>query len=524
MTPEDVAADIEMLVPFYATIRDETPRSREEMDRDLDLLLGKDGVRLVAWFWPDPTFAPSFDPLAAGLPDAEYRRVLSANLQQFMVSAASAAGVPLVDVRTHVAWSAALSPREMARLAEGHGHDLPLVVALCNSLHLDFDRQWMITDPQRLRRRIEQSLVAVEISLRLRDLTPDNLAAVRSKLPKGSREDAEGEPKTYVAPRVGSRYRPLYEALSADTRESPAYSVPELDRILKEGGEPGLPKSASRDVSWWSGTGSRAEGRPQVSAWWAAGFRIKQIIRGPGGEVLDIWFDALPGRSTWLRDPDRIGRGAYRLPGPHRMPIKLHRVGGDPATLKDQPAPTDGAPPGEAQSLSDPAVEELVELLTLEGEADRTAIAAHFEATRPSEYSVEWLTSLLTRARRQGRTVNHGTRRHPRWVTAGSRGDLMLEIAAMLNFEWRHVGRGSEIPAEFFTRVWVGTGHNPPESMTDAQIAHSTIGALGQEWHEDDHGSIAFTSETLAKLRDALRVFTQQVAEDPSTPRQQTVS
>ena len=69
------------------------------------------------------------------------------------------------------------------------------------------------------------------------------------------------------------------------------------------------------------------------------------------------------------------------------------------------------------QLLPDDDIRHLVEFLDEIGEADRSQIERHFNQGREKPVGPAWMTNLLTRARRQGWTVNNGTRSRPRWAT-----------------------------------------------------------------------------------------------------------
>src|SRR5204863_423307 len=122
---------------------------------------------------------------------------------------------------------------------------------------------------------------------------------------------------------------------ASDVRDYPDYTLAEIDRLLVEARETPLPDSARKDRSWWAGSG--AEGHPQVSAWWAAGYRIRKLEIDPSsGRVASIGFEALSGRAEWLTNPGRIAQRVYRVPGPEKVEIYRHEHELEPGLLSEE--------------------------------------------------------------------------------------------------------------------------------------------------------------------------------------------
>lgn len=494
MTPHEVAADTSRLLRFQNEVAylDRMQPSEDEVRDDTELLRSKEGILVIAWLWPNLIYDPEFDPFDASREnpvlwenvarDSESvgeepatvfrttsraidrrrqrrREVAARRFGAIIELTARAVDCSVEDLKTHLKWAAPLTELELERLLRGDTPFLfPVVVRVCSALQLVFTDAWVLVDQQRLAHRIAQSVLASEISDHLRLLTLDNLKSAVRKLPRESvdAEQAQG-PDTYSAPRPGGRYWSLYEALAADKRQYPNYTLAEIDRLLVEAGEQPLPVSARTDRSWWAGTGAKTEGRPQVSAWWAAGYRIRSIAIDPSsGRVASIRFAALPGRGEWLANPERTAQREYRLPGPLEVWI-YPDVEGIAIALTDFANQTEAltrglnleglkaglsefARAGEAQARGldleesravldrlkapnrsnvpdDPDIRHLIEFLRQLGEADRSQIERHFSQLRKEPVDAAWMTNLLTKARRQGWTTNNGTRSRPRWTT-----------------------------------------------------------------------------------------------------------
>jgi hypothetical protein len=519
MTPLEVLTDLDTLTRFQREVayRDGTPRSKRMRDSDTALLLSESGLATVAWLWPDQTFDPAFDPYdpsdERNAPDAvTWTQNLAARFRHFVIAASSACGRSPGDVLSHVAWTVGLSRRDMARLVEGHDH-LAYAAGVCAALQLEFADDWRIVDPAGLGHRVDASITATRISRRLRFLTAENLANLERKLPKGQRDlDHAKAPESYNAPPPGGRYRALFELLASDERDSPYYLLDAIDRALREGGEEALPRSARHDTSWWAGTGTSAMGRPQLRAWWAAGYKIGRIeVSEDSGEVIGVKFNSLPGRPTWFSDADRVARGAYRMPD--RVIVTVRPQDASVANLselvptlaeEDTPAPPYHPQAKTARRPRDREVQVLMELLEASGELDRAAIEERFDPKETDDFA-PWMSNLLTRARRQGWTVRYGSKTKPRWVASGSKGDLMLQIANTLGFEAPHVGMGSEVSDEYLARVASALGVELSDEMNGlpGMAVAAIVEALGGTWPRD-RGAARFDESLLEGLR-ALR-------------------
>lgn len=545
MTPHEVAADQSRLLRFQNEVAylDRMRPSEDEVRVDTELLGSKDGVLVIAWLWPNSFYSSAFDPFVGASRENqllwEYvakdsepvgeepatafrkasraidrrrqrrREVTARRFDVIIKLTATAVGCSVEDLKTHIQWVTPLTELELERLLHGDTpFPFPVIVRLCSALQLVFTDAWVLVEPQRLAHRIAQSVLASEISDHLRLLTLDNLKSAVRKLPRASvdAEQAQG-PDTYSAPRPGGRYWSLYEALAADERPYPNYTIAEIDRLLVEAGEPPLPVSARTDRSWWAGTGAKTEGRPQVSAWWAAGYRIRSIAIDPSsGGVASIRFIALPGRSEWLVNPERTAQREYRLPGPLevwiypdvegiaialtefasqtqalRRGLNLDGITAGLSELSGQIQPlkkvnlegiTAGfgelARSGEAQARDleesravldrlkapnrsnvpdDPDIRHLIEFLRQLGEADRSQIERYFSQLRNEPVDAAWMTNLLTKARRQGWTTNNGTRSRPRWTTTLAPDHLAEDTAATPNSE-TPIDSGGAVPLE----------------------------------------------------------------------------
>jgi hypothetical protein len=474
VTPDLIAADRSLHGRFLTEIAycDRAEPSDAEVEADLALLASNDGVLVISWFWPhmflhDVDRDP-FDEVARDVRDLERRateeleaqgfehqvetlsrmldhrrwarrRRTAERFERILDSTSRAVDRSVEDLMAHLRWTVPLAERELVDLLQGRTpFPLGLAAAICRALQLEFETGLALSDPEGLARRIDESTLALSIAGHLRHLTLDNLEAVRRKLPRGATAMGAVGAEIYPAPAEGSRYSSLYEALSSDERDLLHLTLVEIDTILEGGGEPPLPASARVDRSWWAGTGMKAEGRPQISAWWGAGYRIFTLATDRStGHVTSVGFEALPGRSTWLLDPDRKLVRGYRAPSPYRVPIypvdergldNLRsglRVAAEAfkalaervplRTLADgvgQVARTDETP----AVPEDADVRKLVELLSELGEGSRSQVLDHFTKVRGERVDDAWITNLLTRARRQGWTVNVGTRKQPRWV------------------------------------------------------------------------------------------------------------
>jgi len=524
MPPDDVAADASRLLRFQNEVAylDRMRPSDDEVRDDAELLGSKGGVVVIAWLWPSAVYSPSFDPFdnvsaedqgfwdnavedarLAGATEAlktasravdrqreRRRQVTASRFERIIESAARALGHDDVeDLKTHLTWSAPLTQSELDRLLRARTpFPFRVIVGLCSALQLEFDNGWVLVDPQRLARRIEQSVRASAIAQRLDHLTLDNLANVARRLPRPTDAGQLLGHDVYRAPAPGARYSSLHEALAADGRDHPEYTLPQIDQCLDDGGEEPLPDSA-RNRSWWAGSGAKTEGRPQVSAWWGAGYRVRNTAVDPSsGDVVSVGFEALPGRAEWYADPERTSRQEYRAPGPDKV-----RLYPDPAPLSGalmefverlKPILESVAAFAKSAVPEDPDVRSLTEFLDEVGEADRSQIERHFTQVRDEPFDASWMTNLLTRARRQGWTVNKGTRKQPSWAATRKRAMLLDDIAERCNVEAPSIDPADPVPVELLQRVANAIG-TPSTSSSVQQVAREIVESRGGSWRPE---------------------------------------
>lgn len=456
MTPEDVAADAVLRRRFQVEVAyaDRMQPSEDTANDDAELLDSADGTLIAAWLWPDKLYdrdpfeivdrwtqgvgsvdqtqLEGADSVRRAWTDAIDRRrqilrkISAERFDRIIAATARAADRTTDQVRTHLLWTVPLTADEFVRLLQADSpFSFRTIVGISKALQLDFDRVgWNLVDPPHLAERIDQSLAATEIVARLRGLAEDDLKAVRSKLPRAAEVGRAPTTDAYQAPT--RRYRGLYESLVLNESDRPEYTLEAIDEILEGAGEKGLPSSA-RERSWWAGNGAKAEGRPQVSAWWAAGYRIGSLQpdRGP---VSVVTFEALPGRSEWLADPDRLDADAYRAPSPPSVPIypidqqgfKSLSAGlllvAEAAKLAARQVGLTHADEATTKTPDDPDVRALVSFLEEVGESARAGIVEHFARLRGEHVDEAWMANLLTKARRQGWITNLGSRSQPRWT------------------------------------------------------------------------------------------------------------
>jgi hypothetical protein len=554
MTPHDVATDNVGLLRFRDEVvyLDRMRPPQDEVDADAQLLTSKVGVLIVAWLWPSPSYDPGFDPFGADpgagqvllenavrhpTPVSEEKpleaarltldrqrrkrlRVAARRFAQIIELTARAVDRSVKDIKTHLEWSVPVTPLELGRLLHGHTpFPFPLIVVLCRALQLEFTDAWTLVDPQSLARNIDQSVRSSDIRDHLRSLTMDDLESVQKKLPPSRPANVGPDlaPDIYHAPKPGGRYWSLYEALAADARDSPDYTIAEIDRLLIDAGEAQLPDSARKsDRSWWAGNGAKAEGRPQVSAWWAAGYRIRNIEIDPSSDqVASVGFEALSGRAEWHTNPKRTVQREYRVPGPEKLEIYRHEhdltfahlgqwkwrdfqaaIG---PTLEVLEAWRRSSEPG------DPDIRQLVEFLDKIGEADRSQIESDFNQTLEKPVAAAWMTNLLTRARRQGWTVNNGTRSRPRWASTRWTALRMEDIADNLNLaQAPAIDRRDGVPLDFLRLVAEAVGVDSANSSAP-QIARRIIESLGGTWQpEFESADKSVTGLGLKAIGDAI--------------------
>ncbi|SFH43405.1 hypothetical protein E3O11_12760 [Cryobacterium levicorallinum] len=540
MTPQDVVANTSRLLRFQNEVAylDRMWPPDEEVFSDNDLLNSRNGALIVAWLWPTSDYRPEFDPFADALrgdweeklgketfgirPSAstedgleaasraidhsrESRRLIAARrFERIIESTAREADRTAGEVKTHLVWSVPLAPQELERLLAGvTAFPFAIIVGICDALRLKFTDGWDLDDARLLARHIDLSVRASGIANRLRFLTLDNLTSVESRLPRRTIDAGQSQDlDTYRAPELGGRYSSLYEALAADERDSPQYSLAEINQLLLDAGELGLPVSARKGRSWWAGSGTKSEGRPQVSAWWGAGYRVESVSTEPiDGEVLDVKFEALPGRAVWVADPDGRPLREYRPPGPVNV-----RIYPDPETLDNKQADLDERVLAIASRFDfdrfreamvpvlenldnwarlyvpdDPELRSLTEFLDSVGEADRFQIERHFIQVRNEPVAAAWITNLLTRARRHDWITNKGTRKRPRWAALRLRALLLDGIAENLRLPAPAINPKDAVPVDFLLRV-AESVDLPTSGSSVTDVARMIIESKGGAW------------------------------------------
>jgi hypothetical protein len=547
MMPNDVAADASWLLRFQNEVAylDRMQPSDEEVRDDAEVLGSKAGVLVIAWLWPGALYDLSLDPFddvsamdqrfwdhatgdsrpAAAAETLKIagraldrrrkhrRQVAARRFEQIIETTARKLGHDVEDLKTHLKWSAPVTQLELDRLLRAQTpFPFHLIVGLCGALQLQFSAGWILVDPQRLARRIERSVLASAIAERLDHLTLDNLASVHKRLPRPADAGRLEGRYSYRAPAPGARYSSLYAALAAEGSDYPEYTLTQIDQRLQDGGEEPLPDSA-RKRSWWAGNGEKTEGRPQISAWWGAGYRIRNLeVDRSSGDVVSIGFEALPGRAEWHADPERTSRREYQTPGPDKVWVypNLGGLAGALTTLIERTKPlaslvhVEGVRTGLYTLPEDPDVQSLTELLDEVGEADRSEIERHFSQTRDEPFDASWMTNLLTRARRQGWTVNKGTRKHPSWAATRKRAMLIDAIAEKCNLEAPIIDPADPVPVEFLQRVATATG-TPSTSTSVPQIAREIVESRGGIWRPDfESADKSITSLGLEAIDDAI--------------------
>jgi hypothetical protein len=509
MDPHEITSDIARMVRFAATLA----ALGEDVHGLVDALLEQDGVRLVAWMSPGEIYNPELRELRKpDAPDAgtvgSYRQRLSATLHALMEVASSATGKDLGRVRAHVQMAAGISDREMARLLAGRDH-LAVVGPVCDALHVEYRDSWVLVDPERLAARIDHSIWATAGAGQLRAMTTDQLRRLIPKLPSPPSGGAvPARPEEYRAPRPRHRYRALYEALAQDHRDVVRLTLADVDRLLQEASEESLPDTARTNRGWWVRSNSASAAQPQTAAWAAAGYQVREVqtrrARQGGAVIEAVELSSLPGRADWLIDEARTETGVFRLPNPGLVHIDLDGCDELPG-LEVLREPSTG-PETTTRSGFDKHVTWLQGFLHESGEADRAAIDKAIWKDHRPDATDQWIANLLTRARRNGRIKNHGTKSRPRWVTAESKGDLMLFIASQLGFssDAPPVEPGTEVPVEFVRMVADRLGVAPPVDGNSETIARVVIERAGRTWTNTDHLITLQGPVWLRSMRDAV--------------------
>lgn len=346
---------------------------------------------------------------------------------------------------------------------------------------------WLVKDPRGLGERIDEA-VAELTSVSTARSTIRRLANLEDKWPPLARPG-----DTYEAPAPGSRYRALYEALASHEASAMLEVDPTAARIRGSQGWIDLPAASVRDRTWWSGSGQSAAGRPQVRAWWAAGFGAPDLTLNGDGLIVAVRFLSLPGRSEWLKRfplEERVSRGVYTVPAASNTPYHaVHSYSGPSVwEMGDEEFGTLGAPFRRVSAALSPAVgrssrsaeeaegptvsdertiEGLVRYLREHGESGRREIEEHIAASASGPgaalVTAGRLPNILAKARRQKLIVNIGTRKQPRWVAAGSPAHLTARLANELGREERSgaiskvaapvLAPGEPVPADLYRSV-----------------------------------------------------------------------
>ena len=144
----------------------------------------------------------------------------------------------------------------------------------------------------------------------------------------------------------------------------------------------------------------------------------------------------------------------------------------------------------------DPDIRHLVEFLDEIGEADRSQIERHFNQAREKPVGPTWMTNLLTRARRQGWTVNNGTRSRSRWASTTLTANLMLDIAETLKSETPTSEPRDPLPMESLLQL--------ADAIPVTQIAREIIESQGGRWQPEFESAAGnLTGSGVKALQDA---------------------
>lgn len=474
MTPNnltrDIAADPALAARYLQEVVHMGTVGREQLDAEMKLLRAAGADELVAWFWPDRTYAPDFDPFDSEDPrntrdPEEMRRRIYRDYVWLVTAAAKICGTELKDMFKHLWWSFGLDRNRLEAIT-GEAPDLRAAADLRETLHLKFDGTWKIAHPERLALRVKQSKIAMGIFIALQVET-------RGVMPEGALEKWENSmPRSVpvdtneaiIAPKVGGRYRVLFEFLAQIESPSPRFSLNELDDKLKTGGEDPLPDSARNDKSWWAGHYTQSQGRPQIASWWAAGYRVRQVITQDAAEadvrrseVVAVEFEKLRGQLH--RSVGTGGRktDVFILAGSDPVEVMPNKLPDD----MPLPDPRSVNPPVITSVLPDdryPEIQRLVTILKEEGEADRRRLEQRLREQFGLTVTGSALTNLLTKARRLGSIDNLGSRKEPRWVATDSKGHYMLQIANLLGFRCPRIPPKGWVPGDFLDKVQEETG------------------------------------------------------------------
>lgn len=349
---------------------------------------------------------------------------------------------------------------------------------------------WLLMDRAKLAERVDEALEELASVSATR-------ATIRKRFNWG--EDRSPIPRpgdTYTAPAPGTRYRSLYEALATITVQAPAFEIDtKALRMRTPTAWVDLPPSAVRDRAWWSGSGRSVTGRPQVRAWWAAGFGTPKLATNDDGLVALVQFPSLPGREDWLRKnpvEERLARGRYIVPPARNTPyhaaltydgpsvwhmdneqirsLRTSLTGASPVVAAQRSGEDNEEATSEVGRSDAEQIDLLVTHLRQQGESSRRGIETLF-ATEMASLSddldmAKWLPNILAKARRQGLIANIGTRKQPRWVAAGSSAHLAARLSKVLG-QGEHGNQSTKV-----TPPKLAPGEPVPEYLYRDAIHH----------------------------------------------------
>lgn len=518
MTPSDVTADPAVLLRFQHEVAylDRIAPFAPQREDDLEVLESRSGVQVVAWLWPHAFYEADDDPFVESVLSDEHKRnrqrqIAAKRFSTIADAVAQAVGRSEDDLRSYLEWAIPLSTFELSQLLRGYSpFAFPVITRLCSVLQLEFDTQWELVGPTTLAERIDRALLARAVSGRLHDMTLEDLEELATKLP-GPR-DVPVVKEDVAAPEPGARYASLYEALRADARNELTLSLAEVDEILSRSGEATLPASARTHRAWWAGTGAKSAGRPQVRAWWAAGYRVDEVIQDAKvGETVSVRFVRRSEHAPTSTELGRAGEGDGASSAAVRTaiyPFSAKMLAQWDAPARARLAAIVSAVVDYARSMrpEDDDLQQLVALLDKAEFVDRSEIERHFSEVFGRPVDPTWLTNLLTRARRQNWATNVGTRSQSQWVPAKSKALVAADIADILALDAPELGPGSTLHANFFHAVGAAVDVDT-SGLTGAHAARAVVEAKGRTWKpEFESRGNTVTVAGLEALRDAVHL------------------
>lgn len=236
--------------------------------------------------------------------------------------------------------------------------DLQTLIEVSEDLHLAFGAQgWRIENPKALAIKIRRSQLAADAALLVQQMSlaeaEETVALANLRGGHGDVEAASVDPEAFnrslttppalkgsrgpdtkyrTPPPEGNPMRVLYCELEEHPGLTVELRVADIDQWVREaspapdakrdrrravGG--GLPNQAFGSPSWWANGYSR--GRTHVRAWQAAGFQVQQAPSLVDGEVEEVTFVEMPGRSEWHRVRHQIRENTYRRPSANAHPL-----------------------------------------------------------------------------------------------------------------------------------------------------------------------------------------------------------